>query len=72
MVDLRCELNVGRLERIIYRKLNPKLEDTSLIGAFSRTNDKAFPLEHVFSFRSSATVRRRVLLEICEFFLNTP
>jgi hypothetical protein len=72
MVNLGNELELRRLERIINRKQNLKLEDPSCIGAVGRTKNHTLPPEHIITNRTSTAVRRRITLEISQLFLNTP
>jgi hypothetical protein len=64
MVDL-CEEDYHRgTKRIIFRKLDLELENTSGVRTIRRAKDNTFPEEHIVSNWTSTTVHRRIPLKI--------
>jgi hypothetical protein len=70
MINLGKEDDYRGTEWIILRELNLYFEYASGIWTVRRTKDNAFPEEEIIAFWASATVMRRIALDVLEFLLN--
>ena len=71
MVNLGRKADRRRLERVIDRKQNGEVKDTSAVRAIRRADDHSLPSKHVITLRASRAICRRICLEIGQFASDT-
>ena len=70
VVDLRREVALRRLERVIAREGDGQEEDTAFVRAILRPHDRGLPVEHVLTGRPRRAVSGRVLGQIRELLVD--
>lgn len=68
VVNASRKVDLGRLERVISRKVNVQKEDSTGIRRFVRSHNGRLPVEHVVTDGSGTAVGRRVFTEVDQFW----
>jgi len=71
MINACGELELGRLEGIVGRKVNVQEVYATSIWAFCWSHDSSLPLKQVIAYGSCAAVRGRIPLQVRQFLQTT-
>lgn len=70
MIDSSTERHLGRLERVLGRKMDVKEEYAALVHGAGRSEDRRHPLVEVVAFRTGTTVWWGVECDLGQLLLD--
>merc|ERR1719266_2285700 len=70
MIDLRREMTLRRLERIISWKSDVEEEDATSVCRVRRAHYGRLPIEHIIAHWSSRAIRRRIVAQVGQLFVD--